>query len=259
MNNEEEKYMVILEAHQGVATECPGNTYAAFNRAAEQGYPMIELDPNYTKDGKLVVLHDDTINRTARDEFGNKIEDPINIHEITYEEACKYDYGIRFAPEYKGETLPLLEKVFAFAEEHNIALKIDNKYEAFPDDIKDKLYAMIKETKAEIGLTCGKMDSIRKVMEINSDIPIHYDGPVEEEILKELSSITKKLTVWIPFQCKRTSWVTVPFASQALCALIKKYAALGVWIISSEEDYNEVCRQFSPDYVETDGAIKPEK
>ena len=117
--------MVILEAHQGVATECPGNTYAAFNRAAAQGYQMIELDPNYTKDGKLVVLHDDTINRTARDEFGGVIEEPINIHGITYEEACKYDYGIRFAPEYKGETLPLLEKVFAFAEENSIALMRD--------------------------------------------------------------------------------------------------------------------------------------
>ncbi|MBQ8559749.1 MAG: hypothetical protein IJ439_07210 [Tyzzerella sp.] len=249
--------MVILEAHMGVATECPGNTYAAFERAAEQGYPMIELDPNYTKDGKLVVLHDNTINRTARDEFGGELAEPVNIHEITYEEACRYDYGIRFSPQYKGETLPLLQKVFDFAEEKGIELKIDNKFEQFPDEIKDKLFEMIQESKAQIGLTCGKMESIRKVMEKNPDIPIHYDGPVEEDILKELASITKKLTVWIPFQCKRTSWVTVPFASKELCELIKKYAALGVWIITNEEDYIAVCQEFSPDYVETDGAIKP--
>ena len=251
--------MAILEVHRGVATECPDNTYAGYALAAAQGYEMIELDPNYTKDGELVVLHDNTINRTARDADGQILAEPVNIHEITYEEACRYDYGIYFSPKYKGEPLPLLKEVFDFAEEKGIALKIDNKVEQFPAELKEKLFALIQSSKAVIGLTCSSLTAVREAAVRIPGIPIHYDGPVDEETLKELARLTEKLTVWVPFQCERTSWVSVPFASRELCTLIRRYAALGIWLIACEEDYETVCREFAPDWVETNGAVKPER
>ena len=57
---------IKLQAHRGVSSDCPENTMAAFRCAALQGYDVIELDPDYTKDGKIVILHDKTLNRTAR-------------------------------------------------------------------------------------------------------------------------------------------------------------------------------------------------
>ncbi|MCD8046114.1 MAG: hypothetical protein LUE90_05695 [Clostridiales bacterium] len=247
-----------LEAHMGVSTDCPCNTNAAFRAAAEQGYAMIELDPNFTSDGVLVVLHDNTINRTARNRNGSVIESPVEIQKISYEEAASYDYGLHFSEAFAGEPLPRLADVFSFAEEKDIPLKIDNKFEKFPEHIQEKLFAMIEKSGAEAGLTVSSVEGAKNVSERLKDIPIHYDGPVDEQILRELTRLTKNLTVWLPLKCERTSWVKVPFADEILCALVKKYASLGIWIITNEEDYAAACA-FGPDIIETDGSIKPKR
>lgn len=62
-----------FQAHRGVSCEAPENTMSAFIAAVKQGYDVIELDPAMTKDGKFVVLHDETINRTARNIDGSFI------------------------------------------------------------------------------------------------------------------------------------------------------------------------------------------
>ena len=53
---------VRLQAHQGVESECPGNTMSSFRAAVEQGYEMIELDLGVTKDGRFITMHNETIN-----------------------------------------------------------------------------------------------------------------------------------------------------------------------------------------------------
>ena len=80
----------MLQAHRGVSSEYPENTMAAFRAAAAQGYGVIELDPNYTADGEIVVLHDTTVNRTARLPGGAPIPEPLTIASLTYEEALAY-------------------------------------------------------------------------------------------------------------------------------------------------------------------------
>ncbi len=49
-----------------------------------------------------------------------------------------------------------------------------------------------------------------------------------------------KLTVWLPFECENTSWVTVDYISQALCDLVKQYANLGVWGMEKAKDFDFV-------------------
>ena len=63
-----------FQAHRGVLTEFPENTMPAVGAAATQGYDYIELDPNFTKDAKCVIMHDKSINRTCRDKNGNVIK-----------------------------------------------------------------------------------------------------------------------------------------------------------------------------------------
>ena len=76
--------MTRLQAHRGVCTEYPENTMAAFKGAILQGYEVIELDPNVTADGKFVILHDDTITRTARTATGSIPEETRKVSEMTY-------------------------------------------------------------------------------------------------------------------------------------------------------------------------------
>lgn len=249
--------MVMLEAHKGVCTQCPENTMASFQMAVHQGYDMIELDPNYTLDGALVVLHDDMLNRTARNPDGSELNDRVNIHEITLEQALKYDFGCAFSSAFAGERLPLLKDVFKLSEETEICLKIDNKFEHFPELIKEELYSMLAVSHARVGLTCQSIESVKEAVLRVPQISIHYDGPVDEYVLKELSKTAPKLTVWMPFNCPNTSWAKSPFAQKENCSLVRKYAALGIWIVSDEKDYQYILRTYSPDIVETDGTIKP--
>ena len=95
--------MIKLQAHRGVSTEAPENTLAAIELAAHQAYAIAEVDVSVTKDGKFVLLHDDTINRTARQQGGAAIEQSLPIAQLTYEQALTYDFGSWFSKKFKGE------------------------------------------------------------------------------------------------------------------------------------------------------------
>ena len=103
--------MIKFQAHRGVSTENPENTMPAFRAAVGQGYDVIELDVDVTKDGKFILLHDSELNRTARKPDGSELAESVRISDITYEQACEYDYGSWFAKKFKGTKIPLLEEV----------------------------------------------------------------------------------------------------------------------------------------------------
>ncbi len=104
-----------LFAHRGVSSITPENTLAAFRKARELGIPGVELDVHLTKDGKLVVIHDESIKRTGRlvsVETGEVSDAPdIEVEETNYEDLLKYDFGIWFGKDFIGEKIPLLSEV----------------------------------------------------------------------------------------------------------------------------------------------------
>lgn len=248
-----------LQAHQGVASECPGNTMSAFACAVQQGYDVIELDLGYTSDKQIVVLHDDSINRTARMPDGNSIDKEVLINTITYKEALEYDFGIAFSNKFSGEKIPLFSDVLHFASENKIRLKIDNKIQAFPKELLDIFFALIKPYSDFVSITSNNLEFIDRCIGEISHIHIDYDGAVSEEILCKLSEKIEKsrLTVWLPYECEATSWVKVVFADEKLSALVKKYAKLGIWLIKKEEYFYDASERLKADIIETDGVVKP--
>jgi len=248
-----------LQAHRGVCTEYPENTMSAFWGAIYQDYNIIELDPNVTADGKFVILHDKTINRTARKQDGSEVDEHRNITEMTYDEVSRYDYGTWFSPKFKGEKIPLLKDVLQLSEDNGIMLKIDNKIWNFPNEFMNSFWQLLRDSKASIGISCKNLETARIAVRELPYAELHYDGEVTKENLKELRRLTDRLTVWLPFESKSTSWVKVSFATDELCTLVKQYAKLGIWIISQYEDFDEIITRFSPDVVETPGQIKPIK
>lgn len=251
---------IKLQAHKGVASECPENTMSAFRCAALQGYDVIELDLGYTLDKKIVVLHDETINRTARFTNGMQVEEKIYLNKIIYSEALNYDYGIWFSNKYASEKIPLFEDVLRLSKSQNIRLKIDNKIQKFPLDVLDLFFLEIKDYLDYVSLTSNDIEFIKYSLDkCQNNLRIDYDGVVTEDILRELTRIVpyEKLTVWLPYECKSTLWVKIPFASQELVSLVKKYAKLGIWIINDYESYYQVVRLYNPDIIETNGTVKP--
>ena len=99
-------------AHLGFWGLAPDNTMPAFELAAACGFPACIVVPKVTADGKLVCIHDDTINRTARDKNGNPPSEPIYVWDKTYEELCRWEYGSYKSDIYNGTKLPLLSDFF---------------------------------------------------------------------------------------------------------------------------------------------------
>jgi glycerophosphoryl diester phosphodiesterase len=93
--------MVI--AHRGASSYAPENTLAAFDLALEMGARHLELDVELTSDGHVVVIHDDTVERTT-DGSG-----PVTAQ--TLEELRRLDAGRWFGPAFAGERIPTYEEV----------------------------------------------------------------------------------------------------------------------------------------------------
>lgn len=92
--------------HRGFNFEAPENTLSAFKSSKIHGFKYVETDVSWTADNIPVLLHDDSINRTARNADGSKISETVNIADITYDQALAYDFGIWKGNEYAGTKIP---------------------------------------------------------------------------------------------------------------------------------------------------------
>ena len=88
--------MPKIIAHRGASAHAPENTIAAFQLALEQGADGIELDVMLSKDGHLVVIHDNTVDRTTDGKGA--------VRDMTLEELKSLDAG-------GGQRIPTLEEV----------------------------------------------------------------------------------------------------------------------------------------------------
>lgn len=110
----------IVEAHRGDSSNAPENTIAAFKRAVDRGVEWIELDVHPTRDGKLVVIHDDKLERTTTG------SGPVADHSL--EEIKKLDAGAWFDPKYVGERVPALAEVVRLVAPTKTRLNIEIKH-----------------------------------------------------------------------------------------------------------------------------------
>lgn len=90
-------------AHRGASREAPENTLAAFRRALEAGVAAVECDVQRTSDGRLVVIHDQTVERTT-DGRGR-------VAALAFADLRRLDAGGWFGPAFAGERVPLLDEV----------------------------------------------------------------------------------------------------------------------------------------------------
>ena len=112
------KYPVFVTAHRGFSGKAPENTLAAFRAAIDAGCDMIELDVHLSRDSQVVVIHDDTLERTTNGRG--------NVADQTYAELKRLDAGSWFDPRFSGERIPALAEVLLMARNKilvNIELK----------------------------------------------------------------------------------------------------------------------------------------
>lgn len=98
----------IIIAHRGFSGRYPENTLRAFKEALRLRVDAIETDVRSTKDGALVIIHDDTVDRTT-DGSGY-------VKDLTLDEISKLDAGSWKGEEFAGEHIPTLAKTLELVE-----------------------------------------------------------------------------------------------------------------------------------------------
>lgn len=110
----------IIEAHRGASAEAPENTLAAFQLALDLQADSIELDVHPVADGTLVVIHDDTVDRTTHGTGA--------VASMTFGDLRKLDAGVKFHARFAGERIPTLDEVFGLVAPTATALNIEIKH-----------------------------------------------------------------------------------------------------------------------------------
>lgn len=101
-----------IVAHRGLLLDAPENTLANFSACLNLRLGF-EFDVRRSRDGVLICLHDDTVDRTT-DGRGRALE-------LSLAELQRLDAGGWFSPAYRGETIPTIEALFKLIAAHDVA------------------------------------------------------------------------------------------------------------------------------------------
>lgn len=116
--NMEQTNKTLVWAHRGASAYAPENTLAAFEQAVSMGADGIELDVQMTKDGVLVVIHDETVDRVSGESGW--------VKDFTYEELRKLNVNQRF-PQYGPQQIPKLSEVYALIKPTRLSVNVELK------------------------------------------------------------------------------------------------------------------------------------
>lgn len=157
--------MTIIYGHRGASGYLPENTMVAFEKAVEMGANGIETDVQMTKDGVLVLIHDEYVNRTTHD-VGL-------VKDFTYKELKKLNAS-NYMKNYCNRTeIPTVDELIAFAKEKDITVNFEIKSGVilYPQ-IEEKLINLIykEEFEKQVILSNFNHYSIVKCKEISKEI-----------------------------------------------------------------------------------------
>lgn len=137
-----------LFAHRGASGEAPENTLPAFQRAADLGIMYVELDVHLTRDGHVVVFHDDTLERTTNGHGQVKDHTLVKLQRLDAGYYFTPDDGKTFPFRGQGVTIsPLTEVLCRFP---HIRFTVEIKQKDPP--IEEQVIAVVRE--------CGVADTV---------------------------------------------------------------------------------------------------
>jgi len=124
-----------LFAHRGASAYAPENTLAAFTLAIHQNADAIELDAKLSADGEVVVIHDQTVDRTT-DGVGK-------VNELVLAALKELDAGEKYDESFRGERIPTLDEVLeSIGQKIFINIELTN-YASPKDDLPLKVAEIV--------------------------------------------------------------------------------------------------------------------
>lgn len=215
--------------HRGYNSVAPENTLPAFKMSKQNGFRYVETDVRFTSDNVPVLLHDPTINRTARNADGTEISSTINIADITYEQASAYDFGIWKNASYAGTKIPTLAEFMNLCRNIGLiprvelnVLTVANAQTMF--DVIDS-YGMARK----VEYNCNNISVVQKFLELEPNATIVYGMSSYDASTVAAIGALKTATNTIIINMYYTA------VSAELIAQCKQYdIELEIWVTDSE-------------------------
>ncbi|MCR8969909.1 glycerophosphodiester phosphodiesterase [Facklamia sp. 7083-14-GEN3] len=165
--------MAKIIAHRGYSAKYPENTMLAFKEAAKFPIEGIELDVHLTKDQEVVIIHDESIDRTST---GSGY-----VKDMTLTELRQYNYYAQFQHTQVSSSsdiqIPLLREFFEWMQPLDIKVNIELKTNIFRyEGLNIKVLELIREFKLEDRVLISSFNhhSVRDFMRLAGDSKIEY-------------------------------------------------------------------------------------
>ncbi len=151
----------IIVAHRGLSSIYPENTLIAFSKALEIGADFIEIDVRLSRDKEIVVIHDETLERTT--------DGKGSVDQLTFNQIRKCSAGNWFSESFAKEKVPSLKEVFKLVDK-KIKLMIEIKQSGMESILID----LIERYDMTENVICISyfIESLKIIKKLNSAIPV---------------------------------------------------------------------------------------
>ena len=213
-------------AHRGFSGKYPENTMLAFEKAVEIGADGAELDVQLTKDGEVVIIHDETIDRTT-DGKGYVVD-------YNYEELSKFNASYIYTGEMGFNKIPTLKEYFELVKDldfvTNIELKTGiNQYLG----IEEKVYKLIKEYKLEKKVIISSFNHF-SVLRMKKIAPELKCGFLSEDWIIDAGAYTASHGI----ECFHPRFNNL--IPEVVEELKKNNIEINTWTVNKEEDIKDL-------------------
>ena len=167
-------------AQRGVHNEIPENSLPAYQKAIDLGCDFIEIDVRKTRDGRIVSVHNSSIDAYVKGATGK-------VSDFTLEELKALDIGERIGPQWKNTRIPTMEEILQLCQ-GQIGIYLDLKEPLVPELVRMiKKYGMERDIVWYIPALF--MDAIKEVKSsCKSCVPMPDPGP-KENIVKVIEEV----------------------------------------------------------------------
>lgn len=159
---------LLVFGHRGARAYAPMNTIPSFELALAQGADGVELDVRLTRDGEMIIMHNDTVDETTDGE--GKVED------FTLAEMKALDAGAWFNESFRGTRVPTLDEVFEAIGKRtriNVEIKADGLH---GNGIEAKVADAIRRHGLERSIIVSSFNpvTLRRFRHVMPEAPIGY-------------------------------------------------------------------------------------
>ena len=153
----------------------PEQVISSYKESYKRGLRNVECDVKFTSDGIPVLLHDNTINRTARNLDGTELGTDIYLRNLTFEQVRKnYEFGIYQGERYKGTKIPTLEELLRLCKILGMRIileyKADENGTVGVNEGVEKVYNLVKDNGMleYVVFLSGNQEVWNKIDELNT-------------------------------------------------------------------------------------------